>query len=171
MAAPTLTGWLAPSDQTHIWSTEAFAESPGYPRAAVHWSGSPAMDTQPRLDATADAPAGQLIRHLGVFDDPASGKGYCIALFKALPEYTETPASLPATSLMITAEMNILGLSHSALYAGVSAETGEIQRGALLGRCNGRPLHAGVRLVCSDGRLCRPGALSRRPTLVSEASA
>jgi hypothetical protein len=158
-----ISGWLALSSYSRVDSTTVFPSLAGYRRRPVRWSGSPNIEEQPRMEADDSAVPGHLIRHAGVFDDEVAG--YCLQWFKVLPEYIETPAALPQTTMLVTFESNLLhAINSTTLYGGVS-ECARIERGDFLGRANGQPIRAGVRLVVADGRLCRPGSLAKRPAL------
>jgi hypothetical protein len=153
MAAP-ITGWLAVSTQPTLWSTEPFLDA-GYFRQAVAWTSSPAMNEQPRLLAGPDVVLGQHVRWAGIFDAPKDG--YCILSYALLPDHVESPADVPPTTVMVAFDLPITqSLNYSMLHSCVS-ETVQIEKGQTLGKVNGRPLIARVRLLCSSGSLIRPG--------------
>ena len=92
-----LSGWLAVSTQAAIYSSDPFIQ-PGAATGGV--AISPVMEEQPRLIAWPKVLPGHLIRYLAILDDPVAG--YVLAYWKSLPEYTETPADLPPTTIRIT---------------------------------------------------------------------
>jgi hypothetical protein len=71
------------------------------------------------MEADDGAVPGNLIRHAAVFDDEVAG--YCLLWFKVLPEYIETPAALPQTTMLVTFESSLLyAINKTALEGGVS---------------------------------------------------
>jgi hypothetical protein len=163
-----INGWLGLSSYARVDSTTVFPSLVGYRRRPVRWAGSPNVEEQPRMESDGSAAPGHLIRHMGIFDDEVAG--YCLLWFKLLPEYCVTPDALPQTTMLVTFEINLLyAINSTALRGGIS-EGVRIERGDPLGRANGQPIRAGVRLVVADGKVCRPGALAKRPALVEAAA-
>jgi hypothetical protein len=149
-----LSGWLAVSMQPTI-GVNAPPTDAGYLRQEIAWDGSPQTNEQQRMPAGPQVEHSRAIRYAVVYDSQVAG--YPLVFWRALPDYTTTPAALPPTTVMIAWDLIVLqALNATTLYGGTS-EICMPQRFDAIGRCNGLQIYAGVKLCISDGRICRPG--------------